>query len=388
MKYRLKKPFYVFSEGRAFSQTISNLFFSFCFIWGPLLLVCCAVCLSLCFSRLLDHEYRQLVLIVLFMAGLLLPGLYAASFRNFIIVDDRKKDYFLLRAVCAVPAISLVTFFSLILVWFICQIVIRNYAGSGSNNLIYESAAFSSVISGLITAVLFRMFLLSSSEPPELRKDFFDHDFYVYLPVPSLQDGIIQHNSPKRNSISGDPAVILSELKTIENKKLDILSSVWGEHVISEAVSEVFQKESLSGFSVRPLVDCHHPPYQSQKKFMLLTAENSVPPLSRLTKTTSDYVFVVSDDKFIYDRSCKNLMNDINSSAESFNYNDELVTIFGRGIVHRPQKILILSHKTVRIMTEQFNVPKRYFLPVYFTDDEESAHETYNKNASESDVYV
>ena len=341
---RLRKPFYVFSEGRAFSQTVGNLFFGLCLIWGPFLLVCCIVSLFLCISGLPDHEYRQLILTVLFMAGLLLPGLYAASFRNFIIIEDRKRDSFLLRAVCAVPALSLATVFSTLAVFCICQIVIGHYAGSGINDIFYENIAFSSMISGLIVTALFRLSLLSSSEPPELRKDFFDHDFYVYLPVPSLRDEIIQYNAPKRTRIPDNPAGIRCELKTIENKKQDILSSARGEHVISGSVSEVFQKESLSGFSIRPLVDCHRPPYQSQRKFWLLTAQNSVPPLSRLTKTTSDHVFVVSDDKFIYDRSCKSLMNDINSSAESFNYNDELVTI-RYGIIRRPQKVLILSQK-------------------------------------------
>ncbi len=364
---RLRKPFYVFSGGRDFSHTISSIFFGSCCMWGPFFLVCFAVSLFLCISGLPDHEYHQLILTVLFMAGLLLPGLYAASFRNFIIINDRKKDCFLLRAVYAVPAFSLATVFTVLLVFCLCQIVIEHYTefGINDNDIVYGNAAFSSIISGLIVTAFFRVFLLPSSEPPELQKDFLDHDFYVYLPIPSLQNKVSQPDSPKRNSIPDDSAGIRSELKTIENKRSDILSSAWGEHVISESVSEVFQKESLSGFSIRPLVDCHRPPYQSQRKFWLLTAQNSVPPLSRLTKTTTNSFFLVSDDRFIYDRSCRSLMYDINSSDESFDYNRGI----GRGIVRRPQKVLILSQKTVRIMTEQFRVPKRYFLPVYFTDD-------------------
>ena len=43
-------------------------------------------------AGILEGEYHQLILTVLFMAGLLLPGLYAASFRNFIIINDLKVN--------------------------------------------------------------------------------------------------------------------------------------------------------------------------------------------------------------------------------------------------------------------------------------------------------
>lgn len=172
----------------------------------------------------------------------------------------------------------------------------------------------------------------------------------------------------------------------------------------------VFLKEKLTGFQVKPLIDAHRPPYQAKTNYYLFSASHSVPPLSRRTKMSkrSPYTpYIVTDDVFVYDKKDIRFFDDINLSFEHLDY-DALHSFRGsfaddvcndghpddnaprrfRGTVNRSHhRFLILSQKTFRIMTEKFNVPKRYFLPVYFDDDDGSVQFRKKRNLYSNIIY-
>ena len=342
----------------------------------------------------------------IFLLILSVPGIYAAMHENFLIITNRDKNCFLTRLFYTVFPFSFPTFCLSVIIFLICELIAEGYSGMPPFVFFTEKGFVSSLSAVLIVIFLFRRFMLSSSVPAEFRNGFSDQEFYVFIPTPCRRSFLYLENA------ESDPLTpVKAELKSVEKAGVDIISSPFGEHIITDVMLKAFLEQDLTGFQTRPLIDAHRPPYQTKKNYYLFSAAETVPPLSRRTKMSKRSIytpFIVTDDVFVYDKKDIVCFHDVNLSFEHLDY-DALHSFRGSfaddgcdsgrpdngalngfsGIVNRSHhRFLILSQRTFRIMTEQFCVPRRYFLPVYFTDDEESAHETYNKNASESDVYV
>ena len=306
---------------------------------------------------------------------MLLPGIYLATKKNFLVFSNKKFNNFVVRLILTGP-VGFGLSFAISLFIQIWPIILRFDLPF---DLPFE-ILFSVILSSILSILFFKIFILRKDIPPEFDPAFMNHELYVYVPrqkffrrinlivypYGSLFNNTLLPDFQKNSTIG---------LKQLKNK--DFVFTDLGEIIVSEKAISIL---SDNGFGdsfetsqiIRPVSkkgavlkgDTSQPPENS---YFWLIPKNTMPPLnpkSIIRETTIYNTFYklqnyVVDDAFYYDRKVLETMSDFNVTSE----------VLG-AYIPCPQKLWIVTKRTMELLLKEFDQHKRDFIPVKLIGDE------------------
>ena len=329
-------------------------------------------------------------------------GLWLASRKTFIIIPNSEYNTYLTRAFFSVP-------YSVILISLICALsylpVIAFPADSGNVPSFLQDYMTFSCIEALILDLIFiavcHFYIIPGKYPEEIRKDFNEHEFYLFRPI--SYDFVISRQRPDKERVTGDVSSYdtaadpcstaessqdgvrdagLPEFyfRTPKNKDMNILSGKDGLLILRKDAAEILEDKGLTGYHLKPVVcasdrkryadkakdtekqtdpvhkpDSDHP----ENRYFRLYPEKRLPAVSEKTVfEVRKSSVAVKDEDVYYNLSDINVFKDFNEMNEETGKRAD-----------RSRK-LILSAKAVKIFISEFGYGRIDFVPVHFIGDQ------------------
>ena len=300
-------------------------------------------------------------------------GLWLASRKTFIIIPNSEYNNYLTRAFFSVP-------YSVILISVICALsylpVITFPAVSGNLSPFLQDYMTFSCIEALILDLIFiavyHFYIIPGKFPEEIRKDFKDHEFYLFRPV---SYDFINMQKPGKERVTTDAGLPEFYFRTPKSKDMNILSGKDGLLILRKDAAEILEGKGLTGYHLKPVGcasdqkryadrekdtekqnDGHKPDSDHPESiYFRLYPEERLPAVSEKTVfEVRKSSVAVKDEDIYYNLPDISIFKDFNEMNEET----------GR-LPDRSRK-LILSAKAVKILISEFGYGKIDFVPVRF----------------------
>jgi len=294
----------------------------------------------------------------------ILPGIYLAGIKYFMVILNEKYNIFLIRLLFTIPLGALITFISSVGPILFLNVIMGNHYF----DYIYVASI---ILSSLFSILIFHKYLIRKDIPPEFDPDFINHELYVYMPL--LKIPCFKYNqsvfpptirSYKKLSIGLQKEDLKLNFKDLKGE--DIVFTDCGEIIVNQKALSIIEKHLNFSFETRSVKDYRSKPYVlTEEYFQLLTKPvmPSIHPQADMKKEKSNASFgIYAMNKFCYS---KNVMK----SISCFNVTTEFLGSYN-GVLHYPQKQWIVTNKAMKVLINELNQHKRDFIPVHLIDDD------------------
>ena len=288
----------------------------------------------------------MIVEILLFVSFLvfLIPSIYLAAQKNYMFFLNKKRNTFLARFFFLAPTgmafNALFIFFAMVFFLILLSSVEMN------NVAIYVLLLIVSILGSLLTILYFKKYALRKDVPPEYQEDFMEHEFYIFMPRDRINDRM-SYDEKKYNR--------------------DILFTKFGSLLANEKALKIFEENNLTGYEIRNAGN--ERTRDSSSFYSQIVSTSEMPQMLPQTKLKQGFFYesltkgsLINDDVIYYNKSDASGSSDFNKTIESFGTNNGMPYVY--------QKFWIVSHKTMTVFMNRFDMEKRDFIPVILIDDE------------------
>ena len=309
----------------------------------------------------------MIVEILLFISFLvwLLPGVYLASQKNYILFLNKNMNTFLARFFFLAPGAAA---FNIMFLSFgtIIFLAFSNSAERDSITTCFVVLVFS-IIGSLLTIFYFKRYALKKDMPPEYQENFMGSKFYVFMPTGKHINDRASYEISKKTGFN-NIRIQISDL-SINSKKYDkdILFTKYGALLVSLKALKIFEENELTGYKTRNIVDEKTRAFSSF--YFQIVSISEMPKMLSQTKLKNGFFIeslamgsLINDDIIYYKESDLGCALDFNKTLEYLGTN--------QGFPYYHQKFWIVSHKAMDVLINQLGQQKRDFIPVYLSGNE------------------
>ena len=308
--------------------------------------------------------------VLLCFVFLILPGIYLAGIKYFLVILNEKYNIFLIRLLFTIPLGALITVISSVGPILFLHIIIGNHY----SDYIYVASI---ILSSLCSILIFHKYLIRKDVPPEYDPDFINYDLYVYMPLLKIpcckyNRSIFSPNArPEKKLFYGVQKDDL-KLNFKDLKGKDIIFTDCGEIIANQTALSVICDHLNFSFETRPVKDNRSKPYELTEEYFQLSTKSVMLPIHPQTDkkeqssksygiyNTSFKIYAVNG-QFYYDK-------DVMANVSGFNVTTELLSAY-TGYHFYPQKLWIVTNKTMRVLINELDQQKRDFIPIHLVDD-------------------
>jgi len=316
-----------------------------------------------------------IILLSIFIFITLIPGIYLALRKDFLIIKNKKYNNFFVRAIYTIPWSTPFVLVSSSAAVFIFQFVFVET----TNAIVNTFGTAVVLVIPTVFAIFYICFAhaayLRNDVPPEHWPDFEKYKLYVYMPDIKMNEGSTYKTkrhwpAPEKDLKELQKPIQIGELvidfKYLKDK--EIAYGFNGEIVVSEKTLELFKNNNLTGFQEQPVRNLKDSKAKPEEKYFQLISTHKMPPVSAETKIVKYFTnrsFFMSSTVYIGDHIVyynKSILPvpDFNVSLEVFG--DE------NRVLYAPQNLWLVSNKVMRIMINDLDQRKRDFVPVILVD--------------------
>jgi len=298
-----------------------------------------------------------------------LPGIFLATKKYFLIIQNPKYNRFIIKLFYFVPSMTVFTLILSLLPWAVYRIFLYDYSQFLIDKFTIYIALLCPLSASIFLIYIFRKYVVRTDLPPEFRPDFMDHKLYVFMPHSIMIDPFQYHTKyiypKKRDSdellIGKQVGNLIFDFKILRQ----INYTITGEVIVNENTLEIFQKYDLTGYQTQPVTDYNKPPSHSGIFYQIIPM-NTMPPFSpktiiRVKRTPKLRVFV-RNDIFYYNADVMDNVFDFNATSEILGSHDRFP--------YSPQKLWIVSKKVMIVLLKECGCQKRDFIPVMLVGGE------------------
>jgi len=299
-----------------------------------------------------------------------LPGIYLATKKYFMIVQNQKYNRFIIKLFYFVPSITTFTLILSLLPWALYRIFLFEYTTFLIDKFTIYIALLCPLSASIFLIYFFKKYVIRTDMPPEFRLDFMDYKLYVFMPHARMIGPAQYHTKyvypKKRDSkelLIGKPVGnLIYDFKILKQ----INYTITGEVIVSEVALEIFRKYYLTGYQTQPVTD-NNKSLADSGPFHQIVPLNILPSFSPKTivqaKRTPQLRVFVKNDSFYYDADVMGNVFDFNATSEILGSHD--------GFPYSPQRLWIVSNKAMRILLKEFDQQRRDFIPVMLVGDKD-----------------
>jgi len=305
------------------------------------------------------------ITIILFFLFSIVPGIYLASKKYFLVVPNPKYNRFAFKLIYCIPALGSLTLM-LSIIPLSVLIIFSNHYPHLVDELIYIGLLCPLLIS--IFLILFlKKYVIRTDVPFECQEDFFDHELYVFIPYTRIEPLNIVY--PKKRYKHRELDIGTQSGNLVLNLKylIKVNYTSTGGLVVREEALEIFQKNNLTGYRLQPVSSSKKSSADLDKKYHQIIPLCVMPSFSPKTIVRSGtypmFHTLVSDNLFYYNSSVMESVSDFNVTFEYLGSNE--------GVPYFPQRLWIVSNKAMRILLRDLDQKRRVFIPVTLIDNED-----------------
>ena len=300
---------------------------------------------------------------------MLMPGIYLAAKKYFLIIPNKKYNIFPIRLLFTIPAGIAIS--------FLVTIVAMCVFGIGLRYILPFEDYFSILIilSSIFTIAAFEKYFMRKDIPPEYDPDFMNYELYIYMPLQKIpRKKYNQFSFPQ--GVQYDKELLTGTQK--EDLKLnikyldkDFAFTDCGDIVINERGLLKFSENGFENLFEKRLIKAikglRRQPYDLDEPYFQLLPTHTLPSFDVKTKIRqivanfSLRIYAI-DDKFYYSRKMV-------TEAADFNITSEILGAYD-GSPYYPQHLWVVTNKTMKVLINELNQQKRDFIPVYLIDEE------------------
>jgi hypothetical protein len=296
-----------------------------------------------------------IVFIIFSSFFLVLPAIYLAKQKNFLIIKNKKNDKFFLRFFLLFPGVFAFEF--LVFVFFNLYFISKSLGPSDSS--FWTAILIVSILTSGLLILFFKKFILRTDFPFD-RRNFDKYELYIFMPNRSeIDDSSSYHMKGKLGSAA--IGVQVRELSADFSKTHEaILFTKRGELIVSIRALNIFKGNKLTGYEIKPVID-KESTQESNLYFQLIA--NELKPLSSKTVFLKG-VFGTSliDEDYVYYNKTVLL------TAADFNRTVEYVGSY-KGSPYYHQRLWIVTNKTMKVLMNELNQTNQNFIPIHLVDD-------------------
>jgi hypothetical protein len=295
---------------------------------------------------------NNLIFYFVFILFSLLPVVYLAKQKNFLFIDNKKNNNFLIRFIFLFPGILALEF----VFYLICFILFAVFGSS------WIWVLMMSIPISILIIFIFKK-VLRTDLPFEGQQDFDKYDLYIFMPNNrEIEDSPSYQATGKVGS-----ARIGMQVKEISanfskiNK--DFLFTERGELIVNVHALNVFKENKLTGYTTNPVID-KKSKQKSDSYFQL--AADELMPLSSQTEFKKGFFgsILIAEDKAFYDYNILETAADFNRTAEYLGDNT--------GFPYYHQRFWIVTRKVRNIFISDFSRNEKEFIPVHLINNEQT----------------
>ena len=300
----------------------------------------------------------------------ILPGIYLATKKYYLIPFNKKCNNFLIRMLFTIPAsVGLIHIVSIpilsLAVIFFQKIISFEYIWAGSI-----------ILSSFLFVYIHHKYFFRKDHPPEYDPNFMNYELYIFMPFQkTVRTGYNKFSLPPKINYEKDfvTAIQINDLqlnnKFFQNK--DLLFTDGGEIVVSENALLLFAEYGFNVFfETRPVYAVKGKslkPYDLKVSYFQLLPKFNMPTLDSKTSIRQVVEWFslrcyAIDDQFYYNRQVMENIPDFNLTSESFGAYDADPYI--------PQKLWVVTNKAMKFLLAEFGHNERDFIPIMLVDDE------------------
>lgn len=302
----------------------------------------------------------------------LLPGVYFAGKKYFLIIPSQKYDSFLMRAFFLVPSmfafVSVLSLFIYLLGFFPIGRDIAAYSVTylGSNVVL-----LCPVFSDLLLICLVKKYILRDDIPPSFRKDFPNHAFYLFSPhrtIPYARAYFTKYDllPPDKNGmrLKRQKEDLIMDFRRLD--RADMSFTTDGEIIVNENAIDVLHRYGLTGFDLRPVKPFKGKSSAKNHQYFQLVCRHTMPEMSPKTAIVPKRspAVCIPDNMIYYSADVSDEICDFNLTFEIFG-TDRLI----QDLNNTNRRMWIVSKKTMLLLMKHFDQETRFFVPVRFTED-------------------
>jgi hypothetical protein len=301
---------------------------------------------------------------------ILLPALYLAAQKHFLIMTRQKYNNFLIRFLFLIPP----TFFLLLLISPFLQICLVIFL---RDLPFYQSSIISLIIADLLLLFVFKKYFIRNDLPPEYDPNFMNHELYVYLPLKQVTrknymlffPGIALGYKMDAPANEKKETLKFMNYKNLENKNLVFTDC--GEIIVNVNALSIFSKHEFGELYEKNPIEAvsgiNHQSHDLKIPYYQIFPKNTMPMLHPKTKIRKTFYYLsfqknVKDAKFYYDRKVTENISDFNVTFEKFgSYSAD---------PYHPPKLWVVTKRAMEVLLAEFGQHKRDFIPIMLIDNE------------------
>ena len=290
------------------------------------------------------------IIYIIFILFSLLPAVYLANQKNFLFIENKKNNIFLIRFLFLLPGI-LATEFSFYLVCFILISVL---------GLSWMWVMIMSIPISVLIIFIFKL-VLRTDPPFENQHDLDEYDLYMLIPSKrEIEDSPSYQATGKIGSARTGMQVKETSAKFSKMDK-DLLFTERGEIIVSTHALSVFQSNGLTGYTTKFVLD-KKSKQKSDSYFQLVADE--LMPLSSKTEFKKGFFgsILIVENRAYYNYNVLETSMDFNRTAEYLGDNT--------GFPYYHQRMWIVTRKVRNIFISDFNRNEKEFIPVHLINNE------------------
>jgi hypothetical protein len=298
-----------------------------------------------------------LIILILFSVFfMVLPAIYLAKQKNFLIIKNKRINGFFFRLFFLFPGVFLFEF----LVFIFLNLVFISKSLSPSDLFYWEIILIVSIPTSGLLILFFKKFVLRTNFPSE-EKNLDKFDLYIFIPNRRKIDDSSSYRIKGRFG-SIRIGVQVRELSADFSKtNEEILFTKRGELIASIRALNIFKGNKLTGYEIKPVIDKENK-QESGLYFQLIASE--LHPLSLKTVFLKGLfgTSLIDEDYVYYNKNILLTVADFGRTVEYVGSN--------QGSPYYPQRLWIVTNKTMKVLINELNQNKRDFIPVHLIDDE------------------
>ena len=305
-----------------------------------------------------------LVILLIIVASI--PAFYVASRKDFIIINNKKYNTFLLRFLTIYPFIIGFSLSIIVPTYLFFEYLLRDSIIFEEYGFLKYTVLLIPIFSNILINFVFKRYVFKRKIIREFAT--IEDRLFVYFPNEAIFGRKLigtKYHYPKRKQgelLIGHQVTDLILDTTEINKKIAYTEA--GELIVNEHVLSIFKEQNLTGFTTRSVQYKGKKPSGEKHHQILVT--NIMPPISPLTqikKSSISLTIIARDYELYYKQSDLQNQNDFNVGMEYFGANN--------GNPYFPQRYWIVSPKVKNLFIQQLGQKEQDFIPVIIIKDEE-----------------
>jgi Na+/alanine symporter len=244
------------------------------------------------------------VIYIIFILFSLLPAVHLAKQKNFLFIENKKNNIFLIRFLFLLPGILAMEF----LFYLVCFIFISVLG------LSWMWVMIMSIPISILIIIIFKP-VLRTDPPFENQYKLDEYDLYMLIQNKrEIEDSFFYKGTGEKRQ-----GYVVAQVKEISanfsKMKRDIIFTERGELIVSTRALSVFQSNCLTGYTTKYVID-KKSKQKSDSYFQLVADE--LMPLSSKTEFKKGFFgsILIAEDRAYYSHNILETAADFNRTAE------------------------------------------------------------------------